>query len=108
MTESRNPPRHLSRAAKAWWRSVDAGYLLEDHHVRLLSEAASAWDRAQQARELVDADGLVTVDRFGQSKPHPAVTIERDARVLFARLMRELNLDDAPEAARVPRIGRTA
>jgi phage terminase small subunit len=102
-----DPPSTLSDAAKAWWKMTIEDYELEPHHVRLLSEAAHLWDRAAQARMLVDHDGLVVRDRFGQSKPHPAVAIERDARNVFVRIMRELDLDGVPEPeSRPPRASR--
>jgi phage terminase small subunit len=70
-------------------------------------EAAFAWDRAQQARLLVDAQGLVLLDRFNQAKPHPALAVERDNRSLYLRVCRELDLDGAgPEEARPPRASR--
>jgi hypothetical protein len=78
---------------------------LEEHHVKLLTLAAEALDRAEEARELLARAGTFYRDRFGQPKPHPAVAVERDARVAFARLPRELDLDtvappEAPRAAR--------
>jgi phage terminase small subunit len=102
-----DPPSGLSKAAKAWWREEVEQYELEAHHLRLLSEAAWAWDRCQSARALVDAEGMVVRDRFGQSKPHPATAIERDARAAYTRIMRELDLDGAtsPES-RPPRASR--
>lgn len=64
---------------------------------RLLQAACECWDRLVQARKLLDAEGIVTRDRFGQARPHPAVAIERDARTQLARLYRELRLgDDGP------------
>lgn len=54
-------------------------------------------DRAAQARDLVAAAGLVVATSDGGRKPHPAVNIERHARLAFARLARELDLDvDGP------------
>jgi phage terminase small subunit len=80
-------------------------YELEPHHVRLLTLAAEAWDRAAAAREVVDRDGMTFADRFGQPKPRPEIAIERDSRIGFARLLRELGLDveKPPEAPRMPR-----
>jgi hypothetical protein len=73
-------------------------YALEEHHVRLLTLAGEAFDRAGQARELIARDGLVVpTGAEGGFKAHPAIAIERDSRLAFARLLRELDLDcDAP------------
>lgn len=89
-------PAHLSASSKTWWQSIMADFELEAWHVRLLTAAAEAWDRCQEARAIVTVEGLTTKDRYGTAKPHPAVAIERDARLAFARLVRELNLDAAP------------
>lgn len=80
---------------------------LEPHHMRLLTLAAEAWDRCTEARERIAEEGLTIKDRFGQLRAHPAVAIERDSRLAFARLIRELQLDvEEPEAPRVPRFGQ--
>ncbi|MGO6701971.1 hypothetical protein ACCS33_21300 [Rhizobium ruizarguesonis] len=44
-------------------------------------------------------------DRFGQPKERPEVGIMQNARIAFARLLRELALDgvDGPDAPRSPR-----
>jgi len=43
---------------------------------------------------------LVYYDRFNAPKARPEVAIERDSRIAFARLVRELDLDlDAPTGA---------
>jgi phage terminase small subunit len=86
-------------------RSVTTDFDLDPHHIQLLTLAAEAWDRGQQAREIIDSDGMTYTDRFGRPKPRPEVAIERDSRTSFARLLRELALDgvDGPEAPRAPR-----
>jgi P27 family predicted phage terminase small subunit len=101
---SQEPPAHLSDGAATWWRSVVQDYALEPHHVRLLQAACEAWDRCQQARAAVAEQGLTFKDNSGNLKANPAVAIERDARTLFARLVRELDLDaEGPaERARPP------
>lgn len=90
-------PTHLKAATRAWFVSVLDTYELQPHHIRLLQLAAEAWDRTQQARALIAHDGLVMMSRQGV-KPHPAVAIERDSRLAFARLLRELDLDIEPPA----------
>ena len=93
-------PAHLSEAMQAWWRAVMADYALEPHHLRLLEAACDAWDRMVQAREVLRVEGLTTKPRDGSSKKHPCADIERDARLAFARLLRELDLDCEPPSER--------
>lgn len=101
------PPKHLRKPTQSWFKDVLIDYDLEPHHVRLLTLAAEAWDRACAAREVIDRDGLTYDDRFGQPKARPEVGIERDSRIGFARLLRELALDVDPPAD-TPRALRTA
>ena len=77
---------------------------LEEHHIRLLTLACEAWDRCEQARQVIDEKGLTTATREGGEKLHPAVRVESDSRLAFARLVRELDLDldQAAESKRPP------
>jgi P27 family predicted phage terminase small subunit len=101
LTEVPRPPTHLKAATKRWWCDVVEEYDLADHHLRLLTLAGEAWDRCTQAREVLKTEGLTYLDRFEAPKAHPCVAIERDSRIAFARLIRELDLDG--EAAPDPR-----
>lgn len=92
------PPTYLSKDAREWWLAVADGYALEAQDQRLLTEACSAWDRAQEARAILAKDGIVVPDRYGKPKEHPAVRIEVQNRVLYARLLRQLDLP-APDPA---------
>lgn len=99
------PPQHLATPTRRWWSSVVADYHLEPHHIRLLTLAAEAWDVCTKAREALAEHGLTFTDRFGCPKPRPEVAIERDSRLGFARMLRELSLDDVePPETRPPRI----
>jgi len=89
-------PGHLRPLTRRWWRQVVSDYILEAHHLRLLTLAAEAWDRCQQAREAIDEHGLTYEDRFDQPHSRPEIGIERDSRLAFARLLRELDLDVEP------------
>jgi hypothetical protein len=93
-----------------WWRTVAADYALEAHHLRILTLAAESWDRGVEAREAIARHGTVYVDRFDQPRARPEVAIERDSRIAFARLVRELALDlDQPdETSRPPRLSAAA
>ena len=101
-----SPPDHLSDQIVLWWHEVMREYDLEPHHIRLLTLACEAWDRGQQARIRLASEGLVYYDRFNAPKARPEVAIERDSRISFARLLRELDLDiDGPkEPLRAPAI----
>lgn len=99
-------PEHLAKSTRAWWESVVENWHLEDHHKRLLTLAGEAWDRAEQAREAIAEHGMTFVDRFDQPRARPEIAIERDSRLAFARLLRELCLDEnEPEPPRPPRAG---
>ena len=101
-------PKHLKSETRLWWESVVSEFELEPHHVRILVLAAGVWDRCTEAREILDREGLTFVDRFGQPVSRPEVAIERDSRIAFARLIRELDLDTDPprQSGRPPRLGR--
>ena len=77
---------------------------LEPHHIRLLTLACEAFDSAQDAREVLQREGKIFIDRFDQPKPRPEVAIQRDSAIGFARMLRELDLDiSAPtDRARPP------
>ena len=98
------PPAHLRRPSAEWWEAVRDSYELEPHHTHLLTLACEAYDRCQQAREIIEAEGITVRTADGGAKAHPAIAVERDSRLAFARLLRELDLDvSAPaETARLP------
>lgn len=92
-------------SANQFYEKVIQDYELEDHHRELLRQAACCLDRIEQARAQIDKDGLYLPDRYGGTKPHPAAKDERDHRLLFSKLLRELNLDsDSVSETRPPRI----
>jgi len=105
-TKHSKAPPHLAPATRAWFTEVAGEYLLEEHHVRLLLLACESWDRCVAAREALARHGLVFSDRFGCPRTRPEVAVERDSRIAFARLLRELDLDVAPppEPGRPPAI----
>jgi len=97
-------PKYLQKSTKRWWKSVISRWCLEDHHVRLLTLAAGAWDRAEQARELLAVHGLTYDDpKTGRPCSRPEIAVERDSRLAYARLVRELDLDlELPKEASKP------
>ena len=99
------PPDHLSDAAKQFFSEVVRDFTLEPTHIRLLTLACQAWDRAEDARVNLIIHGTVFTDRFDQPRARPEVKIEHDARISFARMMRELGLEsNGPGLPRPPAI----
>ena len=89
-----------------WWEAVAGDWVLEEHHLRLLTLAGEAWDRTVQAREALAESGITYTDRFNTPKARPEIAIERDSRLAFSRLLRELCLDEiTPDEKRPPRAG---
>ena len=96
-------PLHLRHSRDLWERTLEH-YELDTHHLRLLEVACGAYDRLVEARAILDRDGVVYYDRFGNPRRHPACGIEQDARLAFARLVRELDLDgEVTPESRPPR-----
>jgi P27 family predicted phage terminase small subunit len=90
------PPKNLSAEAKRWWKKIVAGWELDDAGFLVLENALESFDRMRQAQEMLAKEGVVTKDRFGQQKVHPAVLVERDAKAGLLRALRALNLQIEP------------
>ena len=100
-------PKHLSVQARGLFEYISETFALETQDYMRLRAACEAWDRLQAARRRIAKDGDYVLDRFDQLKAHPAVAVERDARVGFLRALREMGLDvleDTTEAVRPPRV----
>src|SRR5512138_1874129 len=107
MTETTiRPPTGLRAATRKWFVEVCARWVLEPHHVRLLAQACRAYDQAEAAAALIRTDGLIVTMPSGAKRPNPAIRIANEARALYARLLRELDLDLEPptEAQRPPQL----
>jgi P27 family predicted phage terminase small subunit len=86
------PPEHLGTAGRRLWRELHAEHTFAEHERELVRRACEAADRADQAREIVEREGVVAVDRYGQTRVHPAVVVEKDSRAAIARLLSALRL----------------
>jgi phage terminase small subunit len=90
------PPPGLRPETRQWFLATCERWVLEPHHVRLLALCCQAWDEAQTAAALVRAEGVVIVMPSGAKRPHPAARLGNDARAMFTRCLRELDLDLEP------------
>jgi len=86
-------PIHLSESARKIYKSIVENYKLEERHLAVLTKALEAYDRADQAKQILDEQGLTFINRAGNPQPRPEVAIERDSRLAFARLLKDLGLD---------------
>jgi len=90
-------PQHLSREARKWWRSLTNEYQLDDEAAKLLLQTAlESFDRMRECQAAIERDGAVVKDRFEQTKAHPALAAERDARSQMLAALKALNLDVEP------------
>jgi phage terminase small subunit len=98
------PPKYLKPTTRRWWKQVVETWTLDEHHIKLLTLAAASWDRCEQARQALDQFGLTWTDeKLNRLSPRPEVAVERDSRIAFARLLRELDLDtETPTGPRPP------
>ena len=91
-------PGHLSVKAKKWVRALLDQYTFNSVEWALVIYAAEAADRCAAAREaLADGAGLTFIDRHGSPKPRPEVQIELSSRAAFARIVRQLQIDQPAE-----------
>src|SRR3954454_19447327 len=88
-----SPPAHLEVPEAELWRAIIDDYLFADAaSLALLAAALEARQRMRRCREAIDREGETVVDRFKQTKAHPLLAAERDARAAFLAGMRMLNL----------------
>ncbi len=95
MSEKRTASRKWGKEAKSVFRGVCKLYDLADHEVETLSRACDQLDHAIRAGREVERDGVTLIDRFGQTREHPALNTERACLNTYRLLMRELKLDGA-------------
>lgn len=93
-------PDRLSTEAQQLWDRIMADYQIADQAGQLVLQAGlEAFDRLRQAQALLEADGLIVTDRYGQRKAHPATAIERDCRSAVLAAFRLLKLEPGEAGA---------
>ena len=92
-----DPAATLSAEALTWRQRLLDEYEIGDGAGQLLLDTAMmAYDRMRQAQMVIADDGPFQIDRFGASKPHPALIVERDSRAGMLAALRALRLDVEP------------
>ncbi len=91
------PPRHLRKEGRDLWRAI-----IEEHpdlaadELALLCLACEQADTQDQARKVIDKDGMTYASKSGAVKPRPELSIERQAARLISTFIRQLKLDTEP------------
>ena len=86
-------PEHLSARSKELWRSLVRTEAKSLERQTLFQAGLEALDRADEARLLVQAEGMIArTTTTGAVHVHPAVKMEREARSQFVRIWDLLGL----------------
>lgn len=81
------------------WRHVHEHYVLDRHHVAILTEACEMLSRAAQCRTAIETSGVTVIDRYGNPQPNKMLGEERSCANAGRLLLRELSLDSVDGAA---------
>lgn len=92
------PPSHLRPATKTWWKTVVETYQFGDSDLKVLTLAAEALDAHETARLALAKEGTTYLDRYNNPRLRPENNVLRDSALVFARLVKQLQLD-VPEPA---------
>ena len=88
------PPGHLGEPERAIWGHVLSDYSFStETSIHVLASALEAHQRAREAREAVEREGMTIVGRDGQPKAHPLLAVERDARAAWLAGLKALGLE---------------
>jgi len=86
-------PADLQGPGRELWLKLTSSYAIDDEHGRaVLAIACRAQDRAEAARQSIEKDGMTVRDKWNQIKPHPLLSVERDARAASLAAIRQLAL----------------
>lgn len=84
-------PTHLSDRSRQLWDSHAP--TMTPAQLVLLRLALEILDQAESARQLVAAEGtMVTTAKSGVTHQHPALRLQREASMQFAKLWKQLGL----------------
>ena len=94
MAKTIKPPHGISQGAKVLWKKITKEYDVADAAgLAILEAGLQSYDRAAEAKKILDVEGPVVTDKYGQRKSHPAATCELSNRAAWLNALRMLNLD---------------
>jgi P27 family predicted phage terminase small subunit len=89
-----DPPGHLGEPEQKIWRDIHADFDLSTAAAsHVLTTALEAHQRARVCREAIESEGMTLEGRDGQTKVHPLLSVERDARHAWLTGLKTLGLE---------------
>jgi P27 family predicted phage terminase small subunit len=85
-------PGHLGIIEQRIWTEVSRDWRGSAAAYAVLTSGLEAHQRAREAREIIDDEGMVVTGRDGQTKAHPLINAERDARRAFQQTFKQLGI----------------
>lgn len=95
------PPGLPTPAVELWEEIVpalQAAGVIDRVDTAALVSLCVQWARAEEARELLEEDGLLAIGSMGQVAAHPALAIERAAHVAFLKFAQDFGITPAARA----------
>jgi hypothetical protein len=93
------------KGAQFWKQTLTEGPLEGAHQLQKLRLACGTLDDIHEAEKTIKEKGRYLENRFGELRENPALKTVRDSRVVFCRIIRELNLDlEESTESRPPRL----
>lgn len=99
-------PDHLTENMQELWGTIAREYELADdlHSLYILTQACEYFDLGQQARQVLNAQGVTFEKASGDPGARPEVALFNTCRIGYAKMLRELGLDAADvDPTRPPR-----
>jgi P27 family predicted phage terminase small subunit len=90
VNELDEPPEHLPKEAKDFWRDsvtrlIEVG-IIDRVDVPVLEQMAVQYARIRQAQRVLAVDGHFVPGSVGQLREHPALKVEKEATTLFLKM----------------------
>jgi hypothetical protein len=103
MSNPPTAPKALAAPQRALWDAILDDLDASPGELRMLADALTLTQRADELAAAISNDGVVISDRYGNPRAHPGLDAEIRCRTSAAQLLHKLNvsLPDEPRENRV-------
>jgi hypothetical protein len=92
------PPKSLKTPGRKYWTDLQAAYGIRDAAgLQYLRKASELEDQIVELSAQIKREGRTFIDRFGQIKAHPLLSVLRDARSSQLQAMKALDFEVSPK-----------